>query len=584
MFTRIVKVPLKGKTYHYLRLIENYWENGKTKQRVVANFGNVETLDVKKIDSAIASLLRYSSGHFKDIRQLNTLNVKQLGEIIAGEKFWRELEMERILERFLPDNHLAGNTPLLIKTMVLSRLVEPLSKLALSENYQHLALSGLESKPPWAAGFAAAYDLKLKYPARGQRSGYFQYKVFIAQHFYRAMDELIPHKDQMEIALHEREKDLFSMNLNLVFYDLTSSYFEGDSCPLAHHGYSRDHRSDREQVVIGLLVTDEGLPLAHQVYTGNTKDSNTLSEQIKLLKQRFSLKQCVFVVDRGLVTEANLSELVTDGYQYIVALRKRKRELFQPVLAAGRGQLKPIEGQKGLSGFETTLSEFGGDRVLFCFNPDKAEVEVRHRQERLDKAKTKLKEIQALFLSGKRVEGEKLLQQAVRYLERKKLSRYFQLHIDEYQGINFSLKREAVDFEAELDGLFVLRTNRQDLSMAQTVSAYKTLARAESAFKELKDFIELRPLRHWAEARVRGHIFICVLAYLIETCLEIKLKEKGLEMTARKALNLLSEIKLVNQEVEGMKICTYSQPSTETRKIINALGLKLPQEKLYVEK
>lgn len=554
MFTRIVKVPLKGKTYHYLRLIENYWENGKTKQRVIANFGNVETLDVKKIDSAIASLLRYSSGHFKDIRQLKTLNVKQLGEIIAGEKFWRELEMERILERFLPDNHLAGNAPLLIKTMVLSRLVEPLSKLALSENYQTLALSGLESK------------------------------AFIAQHFYRAMDELIPHKDQIEIALHEREKDLFSMNLNLVFYDLTSSYFEGDSCPLAHHGYSRDHRPDREQVVIGLLVTDEGLPLAHQVYTGNTKDSNTLSEQIKLLKQRFSLKQCVFVVDRGLVTEANLSELVTDGYQYIVALRKRKRELFQPALRENRGRLQPVEGQKNLLGFETKLEEFGQDRALFFYNAEKAEVEARHRQERLDNAKTKLKEIQVLFLSGKRVDGEKLLQQAVRYLERKKLSRYYQLHIDENQGINFSLKREAVDFEAELDGLFVLRTDRQDLSMAQIVSAYKTLARAESAFKELKDFIELRPIRHWAEARVRGHIFICVLAYLIETCLEIQLKEKGLEMTARKALNLLSEIKLVNQEIEGMKICTYSQPSSESRKIIQALSLKLPQEKLYVEK
>ncbi len=553
MFTRIVKVSQKGKTYHYLRLLENYWEKGKTKQRVVANFGNVETLDTKKIDSAIASLLRYSSGYFKDIRKLKTLNIRELGEVLAGEKFWRELEMDEILNRFTPDTRLFGNAPLLIKTMVLSRLVEPLSKLALSEYYQKLALSGLEGEQ------------------------------FIPQHFYRAMDELIPHKDEIEIALHEREKDLFSMNLNLVFYDLTSSYFEGDCCPLGKYGYSRDHRPDLKQVVIGLLVTDEGLPLAHQVYEGNTKDSNTLNDQINRLKQRFKLKQCVLVVDRGLVTEDNLTNLVSAGYQYIVALRKRKRELFQPVLRENRARLQPVEGQKNLLGFETKLEEFGQDRTLFFYNAEKAEVEARHRKERLDKVKTRLKEMQALFISGKRKDREKLLQQAARYLERKKLSRFFQLQTDENQGINFSFKHDAVDFEAELDGLFVLRTNRQDLSISELVSAYKTLARAESAFKELKDFIELRPMFHWAEERVRAHIFICVLAYLIETCIEIKLKEKGVEMSARKALNILSEIKLVEQEIDGFKLCTYSPPSAESRRIIQALGLKLPKEKLFVE-
>ena len=596
MFTRIVEVPRKGKTYKYLRLIENTWKNGKTVQRVVANFGNVETLNVKKIDSAIASLLRYSSGYFKDIRKLKTLNVKQLGEILAGEKIWKELEMNDILRRYLNHTRLSGNATLLIKTMILSRLVEPMSKLALSENYQQLALSELEGKS------------------------------FIPQHFYRAMDELIPHKDRIEIALHEREKDLFSMNLNLVFYDLTSSYFEGDACPLGKHGYSRDHRRDREQVVIGLLVTDEGMPIAHQVYPGNTKYSTTLTDQIHRLKKTFGIKQCVLVVDRGLVTKDNLTELVSEGYQYIVALRKRKRELFQPVLANNRMWLQPVEGQKNLLGFETSVEEFGGDRVIFCYNSEKAEVEARHRQERLDKAKTRLKQIQGLFLSGKRVDREKLLQQAARYLERKKQSRFFQLHTDENKGITFTLKQEMVDFEAELDGLFVLRTNREDLSIAEVVSAYKTLARAESAFKELKDFIELRPMRHWTEKRVRAHIFICVLAYLIETCIEIKLKEKGLEMTARKALDILSEIKLVNQEIDGLKIaylietcieiklkekglemtarkaldilseiklvnqeidglkiCTYSQPSAESRRIIKALGLRLPKEKLFVK-
>ena len=553
MFTRIVKVKRKNKTRKYLRLVENKWKNGKTIQRVVANLGNVETLDVKKIDSAIASLLRYSSGYFRDIRKLKTLNIRHLGELLAGEKFWRQLGMDEILNRFITATHLNGSAPLLIETMILSRLVEPMSKLKLSENCQQLAISELEGKS------------------------------FQPHHFYLAMDELIPHKENIEIALHEREKDLFSMNLNLVFYDLTSSYFEGDACPLGKHGYSRDHRRDREQVVIGLLVTDEGMPIAHQVYPGNTKDSSTLTDQIHRLKKTFGIKQCVLVVDRGMVTKDNLTELVSEGYQYIVALRKRKRELFQPVLQAGRDRLQPVEGQKNLLGFETTLQEFGGDRVIFYHNSEKAEVEARHRKERLDNAKTKLKEIQDFFLSGKRVDKEKLLQQAARYLERNKLTRFFSLKTDDKKGINFTLIQENVDFEAELDGLFVLRTNRNDLSMAEVVSAYKTLARAESAFKELKDFIDLRPIYHWTEERVRAHIFICVLAYLVEICIEIKLKRAGLEMSARKALDTLSEIKLVDQEIDGMKLCTYSQPSAQSRRIINALGLKLPKEQLFVK-
>jgi len=553
MFTALVEIKKKGKTYQYLRLLENKWKNGKTVQKVVANLGNIETLNVKKIDSAIASLLRFSSGYFKDIRKLKTLNVKHLGEILVGEKFWKELQLNDILQRCLNHNRLSGKAALLIKTMVLSRLVEPVSKLKLSENYHRLALSELEGES------------------------------FEPQHFYRAMDELIPHQEGIETALHEREKDLFSMNLNMVFYDITSSYFEGEACPLGKKGYSRDHRRDRTQVVIGLLVTDEGLPIAHQVYPGNTNDSTTMTGQIAKVKKTFGIKNCVFVVDRGMVTDDNLTELVSAGYQYIVALRKRKRELFKPVLADNRSRLQPVTGQKNLLGFETAIPEFGNDRVIFYYNSKKAEIESRHRKERITKSITKLKEIQKLFLTGKRKDREKLLQQAARYLERKKLSRFYLLKTDENKGITFTLNQEMVDFEADLDGLFILRTNRDDLSMTELVSAYKTLARAESAFKELKNFIDLRPMRHWAQERVRAHIFICVLSYLIETCIEIKLKEKGLEMTARKALDHLSEIKLVDQEIDGLKLCTYSQPSTESRKIINALGVKLPQERLFVE-
>ncbi len=553
MFTRIAEVSKKGRIYRYLKLLENRWVDGKTVQRVVANFGNVEKLDVKKIDSAIASLLRFSSGFFKDIRKIKTLNVKHLGPILAGEKLWDMLGMTQILNDYIPRNHLQGHAVLLIKIMVLSRLIEPESKLSLSENYKNYAISDLENNS------------------------------FDSHHFYLAMDELIPHKEKIEIALHEREKDLFSLKLNMVFYDLTSSYFEGDYCPLAKHGYSRDHRRDRKQIAIGLLVTNEGLPIAHQVYNGNTNDASTLLDQVNRLKRRFGIKQCVLVVDRGMVTEENLAKLVAQGYQYIVAIRKRKRALFEPVLKMGRDLMKPVDGQEDLLGFETTIDDFGTDRALFFYNADKAKVEARHRQERLDKVTDELKRIQALYESGKRKDKAKLLQQAARYLERKKMTRFFQIDMDERSGIAFTINRDKISFESELDGLFVLRTNRDDLRISEVVASYKTLARAERAFKELKDFVDLRPMYHWAQDRVLAHIFICVLAYLIEIGMEIQLKRSGVEMTARKALNHLSEIKLVNQEIEGVSLNTYSQPGKDSRSIIKALGIKLPKENLFVK-
>ncbi len=552
MFTRIVKVRKGKKVHQYLRLVENSWKNGKTRQRVIANFGNLETLDAKKIDSAIASLLRFSSGHFADLHDLEIHSVQHLGELLAGEMFWQELGLDEILPRHLNGQRLSGKAPLLVKTMVLSRLVKPLSKLALTENLHRLAIPRLEGSH------------------------------FEPHHFYRAMDELIRCKETIEIALHEREKDLFNLNLNLVFYDITSSYLEGDACPLGAHGYSRDHRRDRQQIVIGLLVTDQGLPIAHQVFPGNTRDSTTLTGQVKRLKQRFGIKQCVLVVDRGMVSEDNLKSLRDDGYDYIVALRKRKRALFEPVLRENRDRLAPVDGQGRLTGFESGVSEFGDDRLLFYFNPEKAEVEARHRKERLEKAEKELQRIQDIFISGKRKNREQLLQQAARYLQRCNLSRFFTLQTDKTSGIVCSLKREIVDFESSLDGYFVLRTNRTDLSQSEAVAAYKTLARVESAFKELKNFIDLRPMYHWAERRVEAHVFICVLAYLIEICIEIRLKEANMKMTARKALNLLSDVKLVKQSVGEIEMCTYSKPTPEASKIIQALKLKLPKEKLIV--
>jgi len=542
MFTRITKVKKNGKTLRYLKLVENYWEKKKTRQRVIANFGNVDKLNVKRIDSAIASLIKFSSRHFVDLRNLKSIRCQHLGEILAADIFWDRFQLSDIMERY------TGEDTILIKAMIVSRLIEPLSKLRLSGEYYRMALSGLDDKE------------------------------YSYQHFYRAMDTLIAHKEDIESEIYDQVRDLFNLKLNLVFYDITSSYFEGQKCPLSSHGYSRDHRFDREQILLGLLVTDEGIPIAHTVFNGNLADKTTVKGQIRDISRRFGIKRCIIVVDRGMVSTENLSFIEESGYDYIVALRKRSKKIFEPLLSMNDNYKKIDEN---LLAFETTSDHFPNDRIIICFNKEKSEIEKEHRNRRLERVYKELETIQEQYKKGNLRDKEKMLQRGARILERRKVTRFFTLRIDEKKGLYFAYNKDTLSFEELLDGKFILRTNEKTLEMKDIIRAYKNLAKVENAFCELKDFIKLRPIRHFTERRVKAHVFICVLAYLIEIAIELTLHQKKINLTAREALNQLSDIKLVSQEVEGLKIKTVCQPKPETWKILKALTITLPKEKIF---
>lgn len=192
-----------------------------------------------------------------------------------------------------------------------------------------------------------------------------------------------------------------------------------------------------------------------------------------------------------------------------------------------------------------------------------------------------MQRIRERYTTGNARDPEKLLKQAVRFLERKKLTRFFTIRTDEHEGLYVAYDTAKIEFEALLDGKFILRTNEKTMSIEQVIAAYKNLARVEKAFCELKDFIEVRPIRHFADLRVEAHIFICVLAYLIEIALELTLKRNDIPLTAREALNQLSEIKLISQTIEGITIKTVCCPKTVDRTMIKALSITLPKEKIF---
>ena len=334
-----------------------------------------------------------------------------------------------------------------------------------------------------------------------------------AEDLYAAMDWLEARQAKIEKALAQRHLH----DGTLVLYDVSSSYFEGRTCPLAAIGHSRDKKKGKLQIVFGLLCNAEGCPVAIEVYEGNTGDPTTLSDQIEKVRHRFGLKRVVFVGDRGMLTSARIREELApvDGLDWVSALRAEQVRK----LAADGGPLQ-------LSLFDRTdLAEiqhpdFPGERLIACMNPLLAAERARKREDLLQATERQLEKVAAATRREKRaLRGQdKIGLRVGKVMGRFKMAKHFEIEITE-TAFTYARKTEAIAAEAALDGLYVLRTSlsKTVLGAEDTVRAYKDLAKVERAFRCLKTVdLHVRPIHHRLEQRVRAHVFVCMLAYYVE--------------------------------------------------------------------
>src|ERR1700748_2722427 len=302
----------------------------------------------------------------------------------------------------------------------------------------------------------------------------------------------------------------------LLLYDVTSTYLEGRCCELAQHGYSRDHRGDRPQIVIGLMCAADGCPGAVEVFEGNTADPMTLSSQIDKLKQRFKLQRVVMVGDRGLLTSARIEQTLRPaGLDWITALRAPALKQ----LAAEGGRLQPsLFDDRDMA--EITSPDYPGERLVVCKNPLLAEERARKRTELLAVTEKELARIAARVQRAHRpLRGAAAIGQAVgAVLGRRHMAKHFQISITD-DAFSFAKNPLSIAAEAALDGIYVVRTNlpAAHCDAAATVRAYKSLSGVEHAFRSLKTVdLELRPVFHWTAPRVRAHVLLCMLAYYLQ--------------------------------------------------------------------
>jgi transposase len=351
---------------------------------------------------------------------------------------------------------------------------------------------------------------------------------------YTALDWLLERQPAIEAVLAKRHLS----SGTLVLYDVSSSYLEGRCCPLAKRGYSRDGRKGTLQIVYGLLCAPDGCPIAIEVFAGNTADPMTLTRQIDKLKQRFGLQHVVLVGDRGMITEARITEEISAaGLDWITALRA---PAIQRLLASGALQLSLFD-QRDMASI--TAPDRPGERLVVCRNPDLAAERTRKRQDLLAATEHDLARIQAAVRRRREpLRGTAEIALAVgAVINRHKMAKHFDVAITD-TSLDVARKHSEIAAEAAIDGIYVVRTSLPEtlLDDAATVRSYKSLALVERAFRCIKTVdLHVRPIYHWLADRVRAHVFLCMLAYYLEWHMRQRLAPMLFDDTDKEAAEAL---------------------------------------------
>jgi Transposase DDE domain len=471
----VAVVPNRGSPPAIL-LRESYREAGKTKNRTLANLSRWPAERIEQLRAVLrGDQLLPAAEAVEIVRSLPH------GHVLAALGTARCIALDTLLPRRAPQRRRD-----LALALIVARLLEPAAKLATARMLD-----------PATASHSLGEMLGLGKVA--------------AKEVYAALDWLGREQPFIEARLARRHlKDGA-----LLLYDLTSTYLEGRCCELAQHGYSRDHRGDRPQIVIGLMCAADGCPVAVEVFEGNTADPVTLAAQIDKLKQRFKLQRVVMVGDRGVLTSARIEQTLRPaGLDWITALPAPAIKQ----LAAEGGPLQPsLFDNRDMA--EITSPDYPGQRLVVCKNPLLAEERARKRAELLAATEKELALIVVPCSGRSPLHGAAAIGQAVgAVLGRRHMAKHFQISITD-DTFSFAQNLLSIAAEAALDGIYVIRTNlpAAQSDAAVTVRAYKSLSAVEHAFRSLKTVdLELRPVFHWTAPRVRAHVLLCMLTYYLQ--------------------------------------------------------------------
>ncbi len=471
----ITRIPNRNSPPAVL-LRESYREGSKVKSRTLANLSQLP-------DSQIELMRRVLKGEALVAPQdaFEIVRSRPHGHVAAVLGTLRRLGLHTWLSKS------PTRVRHIVEAMIVARILDPRSKLATAR--------GLESETLFSS--------------LGERLDLHDLEI---DELYEAMDWLLRRQPRVEKALAKRHLQ----DGTLVLYALTSTYFEGRTCPLAKRGHSRDRKKGTLQIVFGLLCSPDGCPIAVEVFEGNTGDPKTVASQVDKLRKRFGLTRFVMVGDRGMLTEARLREDVKpiEGLSWISALRN---PAIRKLVEQGSLQLSLFD-EKDLAEIED--SDYPGERLIVCRNPLLAAERARKREDLLQATERELdKIVEATTRPKRKLRGQdKIGVRVGKIIDKYKMAKHFELTITD-DRFHYQRKIENIENEAALDGIYVIRTDvpRKTLSAEDTVRSYKGLSVVERAFRSFKSVdLKVRPIHHRLADRVRAHVFLCMLAYYVE--------------------------------------------------------------------
>jgi len=538
----------KTKGYSYLQVVENQWEEGKSRQRVLGTLGRLDQLqETGHLDALLASGARYSkslmvlSAHREG--RIAEVSKKKIGGPLVFERLWNESGCAEIIKRYGRIRKFGFDLERAVFTTVLHRLLNPGSDRACEKWKEAYRIKGAEG-----------LDL---------------------HHFYRAMgwlgdpleedeqDGLVPFsprcvKDVIEEELFFRRRDLFT-SMDMMFFDTTSIYFEGEGGDtLGEYGHSKDHRPDLKQMVVGALLDEEGNPVCCEMWPGNTTDVSTLVPVVKRMKNRFGVERACVVADRGMISKETLTwmENPLDPTPYILGARMRRvKEVDIEVLGRG-GRYQTVHPQRSQAKDPTPLKVkevvLEGKRYIVCHNDYQAAKDASDREAILKSLQDKLKA------------GDKSL------VGNKGYRRYLKT-----RGESFTIDEKKVAEDARYDGKWVLRTNT-NLPAAEVALKYKQLWMVESLFRTIKSVLATRPIYHKRDETIRGHVFCSFLALILMKELMGRLADKSYLLEWKDIIRELDNMDEVELEEDGKRFLIRTGTSGCCGKVFQAAGVAMP--------
>ena len=540
MFARVKK---SGK-FEYLQIVENRWEGKKTKQRVIATLGRLDKMQDKgEVDRLIHSLSRYSKKAMLILSSKSNLNakVKKIGPSIIFDRIWKETGIASIIRNILSERRFEFDVERAIFITVLHRLMISGSDRYCDYWRQDYKIKGSE-------------ELSL-------------------HHFYRAMSFLGEEtceqknaspfttrrtKDIIEEQLFLSRRDIFS-SLEMVFFDTTSIYFEGEGGEkIGAYGYSKDHRPDLKQMIVGVIIDNKGMPLCCEMWPGNIADVKTLIPIISSIKKRFGVNQFCIVADRGMISKETLDKLESPGstINYILGVRMRKVNEVKREVLSRAGRYREIHSESNRSKEPSPLKVkevwHRKKRYIVCLNTKQARKDARDRENILESLQDKLKQGAGSLVGNK---GYR------KYLKIKKNS--------------VSINYDKVKYEQRFDGKWVLITNT-DLSAEEVALHYKELWMVEHIFRNMKSLLETRPIYHRIDETITGHIFCSFLALVLLKELEHRLEESGYDFEWGKVRQDLKSLQEITIEENNKKFAIRSECRGTCGKVFQAVGVAVP--------